>query len=374
MRVLVTGSRGFLGANLVARLRERDDVVVSEYHRGCPRELLKDLVGNSDVVFHFAGVNRPQSEAEFAIGNDLLTRDVVIAAEQASRSISVVLSSSIHADQDSPYGISKRSAEDHVLRYENATGSASRIYRLPNIFGKWSRPNYNSAVATFCYSIARGESIKINDPDAPLLLAYIDDVCEEFLSVLDRNAPRRRAHWKNWSVRPVYEVTVGELADIIKKFSRGRVAACVERVGAGFLRALHATYLSFVPAESFSFDLKRHVDHRGEFAEFVRTEDSGQFSYFTIRPGVTRGGHFHHTKSERFLVVRGRAVFRFRDIRGGQVHQIEATAGDAPVVETVPGWAHDITNIGDEEVIVILWASEAFDPRKPDTVVSSMNL
>jgi UDP-2-acetamido-2,6-beta-L-arabino-hexul-4-ose reductase len=377
MRALVTGSRGFLGANLVVHLRERPGVTVTEFHRGIPAADLPALVAEADVVFHVAGINRPQDPAEFTSGNVGLTAAVVAAAEAAGRPIPIVLCSSTQAALENPYGASKRAAEDFLLDYGVARGAACRVYRLPNVFGKWSRPNYNSAVATFCHNVSRGLPIAIHDPSVPLRLVYVDDVCREFLTVLDEPVgsparPPADREAMRCTVEPVYETTVGDLAATIQGFGRSRETRSVDRVGTGLVRALYATYLSFLPPEDFAYGLTRHIDPRGEFAEVVRTQDSGQFSYFTAHPGVTRGGHYHHTKNEKFLVLRGRARFRFRDIRTGAEHVLE-TSGDEPrVVETVPGWAHDITNIGSDEMVVMLWANEAFDPARPDTVARQL--
>jgi UDP-2-acetamido-2,6-beta-L-arabino-hexul-4-ose reductase len=369
MQVVVTGSRGFLGSNLLAHLKAQPHLQIREIHRGTSAEELRCSVAAADVVFHLAGVNRPESPGEFVTGNLELTRAVVAAAEEAARPVRIVLSSSTQAALDNPYGISKREAEACVIDYSVHRGVACRVYRLPNVFGKWSRPNYNSAIATFCHNLARGLPIKVNDPAAALQLVYVDDVCMEFLTCLSETAATpivsdavRR------TVTPVYQTTVGEVADLISGFARSRQTLAIDRVGTGLPRALYATYLSFLPSTHFAYGLTRHVDARGEFAEVLRTADSGQMSYFTAHPGVTRGGHYHHTKNEKFLVLHGHARFRFRDMHSGAEHVIEVQGTEPRVVETAPGWAHDITNIGSEDLVVMLWANEAFDPANPDTI------
>jgi UDP-2-acetamido-2,6-beta-L-arabino-hexul-4-ose reductase len=373
MRALVTGSRGFVGSNLVTHLRERQGVEVLEWHRESPPGSLGDLVSSADIVYHLAGINRPKDPAEFESGNSGITDQVVAAARRAGCRVPIVLSSSTQAVLDNPYGHSKRAAEDAVLDYAVGEGAACAVYRLPNVFGKWSRPNYNSAVATFCHNVSRGLPITVNDRPAPLRLVYVDDVCREFLALLDapRTPPADREAVRR-EVSPVHATTVGALADLVHSFGTSRERRTVGHVGEGLVRALYATYLSFLPPEQFAYGLTRHVDPRGEFAEVVRTADSGQFSYFTAHPGVTRGGHYHHTKNEKFLVLRGHARFRFRDIRTGAEHSLETRGEDARVVETVPGWAHDITNIGRDEMVVMLWANEAFDPAHPDTVAARL--
>jgi len=368
MRIAVTGSRGFIGANLVTRLRERPATDVVEIHRGDETPSLDGV----DAVVHLAGVNRPPDPSGFAQGNAELTARLACSLQAIGRPVPVVLSSSTQAALDNPYGASKRSAEQALQDYARASGADVRIYRLTNVFGKWARPNYNSAVATFCHNTVHGIPITVHDPSAPLRLVYIDDVCEAFLRDIDDFAADVRADGGFREAGPVHETTVGEVAAMISGFPRSRSEATVDRVGAGLCRALYATYLSHIPPTDFAYRPVRHVDPRGEFAEIVRSADSGQVSYFTAHPGVTRGGHYHHTKNEKFLVLRGQARFRFRDMRTGATHEVDVSGSDPTVVETVPGWAHDITNIGDGEMLVMLWANEAFDRERPDTIATRL--
>ena len=243
------------------------------------------------------------------------------------------------------------------------TGNPAVIYRLPNVFGKWCKPNYNSAVATFCNNIANGLPIQINDPTTQLKLVYVDDVIEAFVQALGHTAPGLQ--WG--TVAPVYGIALGELAAQIEAFKRCRTSLVSERVGTGLVRALYATYVSYLPVESFAYAVPQHADARGVFVEMLKTPDAGQFSFFTAHPGITRGGHYHHSKSEKFLVIKGQARFKFRQMQTGQAHEL-LTSGDKPeIVETVPGWTHDITNIGTDEMIVMLWANEIFNRAKPDT-------
>jgi len=369
MKVLVTGSDGFIGKNLVAHLRERSRFEVLPFTRACTERDLGALVGRADFVFHLAGVNRPVNLAEFNAGNAGLTRELVGHIARQGRAIPVVFASSAQAERDNPYGLSKRAAENALLAHRNATASPVYIYRLANVFGKWCRPNYNSVVATFCHNIARDFPITVHDPAASVSLVYIDDVVEEFTRVLERNqaGDRPAPSGPFRDVGPVHATTVGELAARIRVFKESRATLTTDRVGTGFLRALYSTYVSYLPPESFAYPILRHVDPRGEFAEVLRTPDCGQFSYFTAHPGVTRGAHYHHSKTEKFLVIRGRAKFRFRHLATGETAEIESS-GDAPrIVESIPGWAHDITNVGDTEMIVMLWANEVFDRGRPDT-------
>lgn len=274
--------------------------------------------------------------------------------------------SSTQADLDNAYGRSKREAEVILAKTGQDPLVPVHLFRLANVFGKWCRPNYNSVVATFCHNVAHNLPIQVNDPQAALTLVYIDDVIERFIQIMD--GAEFSAGVDGFAiVRPQYATTVGELARLILTFPDSRSSLVTERVGAGLVRALYSTYVSYMPVESFAYDLPQHADQRGVFVEMLKTPDCGQFSFFTTHPGVTRGGHYHHSKIEKFLVIKGQARFRFRHILTGQVHELK-TSGDRPqIVEMVPGWTHDITNIGIEEMVVMLWANENFDRDRPDT-------
>lgn len=364
MKVLVTGANGFIAKNLIVHLQERDGIEVLRFTRGQSNAELYAAVQSADLVYHLAGVNRPQNDAEFTEGNHDLTRMLCDAVRASGRAIPVVYTSSTQAERNNAYGISKRGAEEVLLALAAEPGQAVSIYRLPNVFGKWCRPNYNSAVATFCHNIVHGLPITINDPCAALELVYVDDVVATFMSHLE-NAEQGK---KFGRVTPVYKTTVGQLAEQLYAFQRSRSDIVTEPVGQGFVRALYSTYISYYKPDQFAYSLVKHEDSRGVFVEMLKTRDSGQFSYFTAHPGITRGGHYHHTKTEKFLVIKGKARFCFRHIETGAAHEY-FTSGDVPeVVETVPGWSHDITNVGDDEMVVMLWANEIFDRAKPDTV------
>ncbi|RYE95403.1 MAG: SDR family oxidoreductase, partial [Oxalobacteraceae bacterium] len=262
---------------------------------------------------------------------------------------------------------SKRAGEDHLLALTEQTGSPVYVFRLPNIFGKWARPNYNSAVATFCYNIARDMPIRIDDPAAPLSLVYVDDVVQVFLNVLDGKAPAGFV-----AASPVYPTTLGAVVDTIRGFRSDRDDNLIDQVGTGLTRALYATYVAALPPSAFSYPIVSHQDPRGAFSEMLKTRTSGQFSYFTAYPGVTRGGHYHHTKTEKFLIVHGNALFRFRHIVSGEMHEIRTSGSEPVVVETVPGWSHDVTNVGEDVMIAMLWANEIFDRTHPDTVTAKV--
>ena len=366
MRIVVTGGDGFLGRNLRVRLQELGWDSVVSLGRDATADERRSALRSADFVYHLAGVNRPNDVSEFDTGNRGLTDTVCDELRAASRPIPLVYTSSVQAELDNPYGKSKRAAELVVERYAVDTGARVHLLRLTNVFGKWCRPNYNSAVATFCHNIARGLPIIVNDASAPLRLVYVDDVVDVLIALLPSGDTRDH----EVEVRPIYSTTVGEVAESLRTFAESRESRLTPRVGTGFTRALYATYLSYLAPDAFAYALKRHSDPRGVFAEMLKTPDCGQFSFFTAHPGVTRGGHYHHTKSEKFLVVKGRARFRFRQVVTGETHEMVVSGDQAHVVETVPGWAHDITNVGDEELVVMLWANEIFDPAKPDTVAA----
>jgi UDP-2-acetamido-2,6-beta-L-arabino-hexul-4-ose reductase len=277
--------------------------------------------------------------------------------------VPIVYASSTQALLDNPYGVSKKEAEDVLLRYGGDSGAPVFLYRLPNVFGKWARPNYNSVIATFCDQVTRGQPVSVHESGAPLSLVYIDDVVESFIRSLGRGGPGGYEE-----VQPVYRSSVGEVASLLQGFARSRTSLTTAEVGTGFLRALYATYVSYLRPESFAYSSSVYEDARGEFVEMLKTPDCGQFSYFTARSGVTRGEHYHHSKTEKFLVIRGLAKFVFRNVDTGEGHATIVRGGEGRIVETVPGWAHNITNVGDEELIVMLWANEIFDRSRPDTV------
>ncbi|MDO8319267.1 capsular polysaccharide biosynthesis protein CapF [Rhodoferax sp.] len=370
MKVLITGVNGFVGKNLQLHLAERKDVQVVCFTRSDDVAQLPAMLEGVDFVFHLAGVNRPQDPQEFVSGNVDLTqalcRAVGMVAESAGKRVPIVYTSSTQAGRDNPYGQSKRGAEDALLAVTHIHQVPVHIFRLPNVFGKWCKPNYNSAVATFCHNIARGLPIQVNDPAAPVTLVYVDDVIDRFLQLMD-GADAAVDAGGFATVAPKYTTTVGELARQIQSFKDSRDTLMTERVGNGLVRALYATYVSYLPPELFAYTVPQYGDSRGVFAEMLKTPDCGQFSYFTAHPGITRGGHYHHSKTEKFLVIKGQARFKFRHMQTGEAHELLISGTKAEVVETVPGWTHDITNIGSDEMVVMLWANEVFDRARPDT-------
>lgn len=369
MNIIITGADGFIGTNLRIRLHELGHTDVVRVTRETKPEQLADALSSCDFIFHLAGVNRPKTEAEFLSGNAGFTDRLCSALTVSSRSVPIVMSSSTQAALDNPYGRSKLAAEQRLRAYRRETGAPIHIFRLANVFGKWARPNYNSAVATFCHNITRGLPISVNDPAATLRLVHIDDVADAFIKCLEGAS----SSVEFAEVSPVYETTVGAVAEAIRAFAESRSSLISPPVGVGLMRVLYSTYVSYLPAESFVYDVPRYGDQRGMFSEVLKTTDSGQFSYFTALPGITRGEHYHHTKTEKFIVIRGKARFGFRHIETNERHDIFVQGGEGQIVETVPGWAHDITNVGDDELIVMLWANEIFDRSRPDTIAMKVS-
>lgn len=365
MRVLITGAGGFIGQNLRVRLNEFSKYELLTFVRGQSDEELAALVNQADWIFHLAGVNRPQDPREFQTGNAGLTDVLCSLIAKSDRTIPLVISSSTQSELANDYGKSKLAAEYAVLDLNKRTSNPVFIYRLPNVFGKWSRPNYNSVVATFCHNIARDLPIKIDNADARITLVYIDDILDAWINLLNSDLSNLNNYQQ---VLPEYSTTVGSIAATINGFKDSIQSGITLPVGTGLTRALYSTYLSFLPTQNFAYQLTKHEDSRGIFVEMLKTPNSGQFSFFTAHPGVTRGGHYHHTKTEKFLVIRGTAKYRFRHIITGEYYELIVDDANPTIVETIPGWSHDITNIGDVELVVMLWANEIFDRQKPDTI------
>ena len=363
MNVLVTGSNGFIGKNLIVRLNELD-IKVATYTRENSTQDLEDLIKDVDCIVHLAGENRPKDEKDFDVVNAGLTLAICDVVRSLGKNIPIILASSTQAELDNAYGKSKLDAEVVVKALEIDTGCPVHVYRLPGVFGKWCKPNYNSVVSTFCYNISHDLPVQVNDLSFELTLVYIDDVIEEFVKVIQGE----KGSQKKLSVQPEHKIKLGSLAEQIKIFRESRNSLITEKVGSGIVRKLYSTYLSYLSPEQFSYSIPSYGDERGMFAEMLKTKDSGQFSFFTAKPGVTRGGHYHHSKTEKFLVVQGKARFCFRHVVSEETHEIVVTSKDLKIVETVPGWSHDITNIGTEDMIVMLWANEIFDPDNPDTI------
>ena len=361
--VAVTGAAGFIGRNLVVRLEELGHDV-RQASRASTAEEIEAALSAADAVFHLAGAVRPSDAGDFARTVAFASVAAGVIAQGGKRPL-VVYSSSLRASEDTDYGRCKLACEAALLQLGERGLATVAIFRLPNVFGKWARPNYNSCVATFCHNVGRGLPIRIDDPGAPLSLLYVDDLVAQWRALIEA-PPAESGYLEAGSV---HDTTVGEMAATLSAFADGRRAGQVGNVGSGLERALYATFVAALPSEAFSYPLVAHSDPRGSFAEVLKTRDGGQVSVLTAEPGAVRGGHYHHSKVEKFLVVHGQARFRFRHILSGETYELTTSAETPVVVETIPGWTHDITNVGSEVMVSLLWASEVFDRSRPDTVL-----
>ena len=363
--VLVKGYAGFVGKNLVESLRLREDVVLTTFDIDDDQSVLDEALGRVDFIFHLAGVNRPQHEDEFQTGNAGLTGEIVEALKQKGRAVPVLLCSSTQAALDNPYGKSKHQAEEIVFSYGQGLGAAVFVYRLPNLFGKWCLPNYNSAVATFCNNIANDLPIQINDPNVTMTLAYIDDVVAAFIAALDGQAVILDGYGV---IEPVHTIKLGEIVELLHSFKACRNDLSVPDMVEPLTKKLYSTYLSYLPEDGFSYPLKMNVDERGSFTEFLRTPDRGQVSVNISKPGITKGNHWHHTKNEKFLVVSGQGVIRFRKIGSEAIIEYNVSGEKLEVVDIPTGYTHNISNTGESDMVTVMWVNEAFDPDNPDTI------
>lgn len=364
MKILVTGAKGFIGKNLVAELKNRKYTDILEYDKETAPSLLEEYCKKADFVFHLAGVNRPKEQSEFMEGNFGFTSTLLNALKKYKNNCPVMISSSIQAELDNPYGKSKKAGEELLFDYSKETGGKVLIYRFPNVFGKWCRPNYNSAVATFCHNVAHDLPISVNDPSVVMNLVYIDDVVSELISALEGKENRSGDYCE---VPIVHTITLGEIVELIYSFKKSREERSVPDMSDAFTKKLYSTYLSYLPEDQFSYELKMNVDNRGSFTEFIKTQDRGQVSVNISKPGITKGNHWHHTKNEKFLVVSGRGVIRFRKIDSDEILEYFVSGDKLEVVDIPTGYTHNIENLGDTDMVTIMWANEQFNTEKPDT-------
>ncbi len=366
--ILVTGSNGFIAQNMISRLKYLGFASINEFTRDNTLDELHVMARREKYVFHLAGENRPTDKSLFQKNNVDLTAhltDAILSSEEPAK---LLFASSIHAEVETEYGISKRLAEDEIKRKFHSGHASAAIFRLPGVFGKWARPNYNSVVATFCENLACGKELSIVDGEKELSLTYVDDVVNEFINSIDAVG----GGVTYLEITPKYSISVKELAEWLTRFAKDLPWLDVKEPAQGLDRCLYATFLSYLPSKKISHGLKKHTDERGDFVEVLKHDGFGQISYITVEPGKTRGNHYHHTKNEKFLVVSGIAEFTFINIRTNVSFKKKVEADMPTLVTTVPGWAHNIKNIGEEKVVAILWANEVFDPTKPDTVSFEM--
>ena len=367
MKVLIPGSNGFIGKNLVCYIKYNTKYEILTFNRGDKLIDLKKRINSSDFIIHLAGENRPKDDKLFLKINSDLTKRLCKFIIQCNKKIPILFSSSVKAKEDSLYGKSKFSAES-ILQNLNVTNkNPIYIFRLSNIFGKWSKPNYNSVVSTFCHNIANNLPIKINDENKILNLSHVDDVISNFIKILRYKNHKEIVNWPK--IKPVYNISLNDLAQMILNYKIFRDKSHINKVGKGFNRALYSTFMSYVPPNNFSIKIPKNQDNRGLFVEILKTEDSGQFSFFTSKPGVIRGEHFHNTKTEKFLIVKGEAKFLFRNLLTDEILEILTSEKNLKIIDTIPGWIHSVENIGNDMLIGIIWANEIFDKKKSDTIM-----
>lgn len=361
MNILLTGANGFVGKNMRAAL-EAEGYDVFAQTRETDEETFVTYCRDAEFIYHLAGVNRPKEENEFFEGNVGFTAHLLEILTQAKNQAPIVYASSVQAELDNPYGQSKREAERLLFKESERTGRRVMIYRLPNLFGKWSRPNYNSVVATFCDRVAKGDPIEIHDPKRTVTLAYIDDVMKSFLHVLSHPTDT------GYQDVPTHEpISLGRLADLLYTFRDSRNTLSIPALNDAFTKQLYSTYLSYLPVDAFGYDLLKHKDERGSFTEFIRTPDRGQVSVNVAKPGITKGNHWHHTKNEKFLVVSGEAKIHFRKVGEQGVHSYFVTGEMMRVVDIPVGYTHSIENVGTGDLVTVMWVNEMFNPDEPDT-------
>lgn len=368
MKILITGSDGFVGRNLKVALKRLEGLTLYEYDLETGADVLEEGLLQADLVFHLAGVNRPQTDEEFHTGNTGSTEEMCRKLKETGRAPKIVFSSSIQADLDNPYGVSKRNAEEVLRRFSAETGAECIVYRFKNLFGKWCRPDYNSVTATFCHNIANDLPIRISDSAREIELTYIDDVVNVFIDELSSGGSGFRFAGPLHSHR----IFLGDLAQLIQSFKGVRTSLFLPDFSEPFVRALHATYLSYLPEDNFCYSLKQSTDERGELAELLKSPHAGQIFVSRTRPGVTRGNHYHDTKVEKFLVLEGDGVIRFRHILSDKVIEYFVSGSEFKVVDIPPGYTHSIENVGETDLIVLFWANEMFNAERSDTFVDKV--
>lgn len=364
MKILITGSNGFIAKNLIVELKNRKYGKLLLCNRDTAADLLEQYIEECDILIHLAGVNRPQNKEEYYTGNVGVTELIVNLLEEKKKRIPIIYSSTVMTNRHEFYRKCKQEAEKRLKEYSERSGSPLSIFRLPNVFGKWCRPNYNSVVATFSYNISHDLNIKINDPDAQIELVYIDDVIEKMISCMEGKGCEAEAYPK---IQESYQITVGELAEILYSFKNAREQLEIPHVGNTLEKKLYSTYLSYLEPEDCCCKLKMNQDERGSFTEFMHLQGLGQISVNVAKPGIVKGNHWHHTKVEKFLVVKGTASIKLRHIITGKVTEFITTGEKMEAVDIPVGYTHNITNIGTEDLVTIMWANEVFIPQKPDT-------
>ncbi len=362
--VLITGSNGFIGKNLVATLHTKTDYVIHTFDlENTEADLVKSIQA-ADFIIHLAGVNRPQNPRDFETGNVDFTSKLLSLLEKLNKNIPLIATSSIQARLTNSYGQSKKAMEELIMDWSHRTANKAFIYRLPNVFGKWCRPNYNSAIATFCYNITHNLPIEVYTPSHTLQLAYIDDVILSFLHTLSHSDELSTGYY---SPKATYTLTLSEVVDKLQSFHQARKTLLLPTLNTSFDKALYATYLSYLEANNFSYDLLMHKDSRGWLSEFIKSDSCGQIFISKTKPGITRGNHWHHTKTEKFLVIQGSGLICLRQLGSQKVISYNVSGDKLRVIDIPPGYTHSIENIGKDELVTLFWASEVFDKENSDT-------
>lgn len=364
MKVLVTGARGFIGKNLICKLEELDNHEIMVIDIDNSEEDLKKAVLEAEFIFHLAGINRPENEEEFKRGNAGLTEKIVNLLKSENKKTPILITSSIQAELGNPYGISKKLAEEVLLNYKEETRADVYIYRLPNVFGKWCRANYNSAIATFCNNIAKGDEVWVSDREKEMTLVYIGDVVNSFINTMENKVEKQTYN----KVEIEHKATLGEIVDLINGFKESRKTLQIADMNDELTKKLYSTYLSYLPEGNFSYELKMNIDNRGSFTEFIKNKNMGQVSVNISKPGITKGNHWHHTKNEKFLVVSGEGVIKFRKALEAKVIEYKVSGEKLEVVDIPVGYTHSIINTGNSDMVTIMWVNESFNPEKPDTI------
>ena len=371
--VLVTGSRGFIGKNLLAYLAEMSEVRVLAAHWDDSEEEWQSLVAQADKIVHLAGVNRPEDPEEFEQGNVGLTKKICTFAAEANHRPHIIMSSSIQARLDNAYGASKKRAEEELKKYSAEAYAKVSIIRLKNVFGKWCRPNYNSVVATFCHNIACDKPIEIRDPTFELELVHVDDVVATILEEL-KSTDLKEQIVERGNEMPSAQITLGELAERIQEFRDMGSSLLIPDLSDPFVQQLYSTFLSYVDPSKWEYGLQKREDNRGSLAEFVKSDGFGQIFVSRTKPGITRGNHYHHVKTEKFLVLSGQGLIRLRHISDTKVIEYLVRGDEYRVVDIPPGYTHSIENVGDSEMVTLFWANEIFDPNQPDTYFQNVGV
>ena len=364
MKILITGANGFIGKNLVSELKNRGYNELYECDIATTEQELNEYAKNCEFVFHLAGVNRPLNNEEYMSGNFGFTNKLLSLLKKHNNKSPILITSSIQAKLDNPYGISKKAGEDLIFKYAKEEDIKVYVYRLTNVFGKWCKPNYNSVIATFCYNISHNLDIKINDKNTELNLIYIDDVIATFINTMENKLDKNSKYYK---VMPEHKIKLGKIVELLYSFKESRNNLLIPNMKDPFSKKLYSTYLSYLEENDFSYKLKMNTDNRGSFTELFKSVDRGQVSVNITKPGITKGNHWHHTKNEKFVVVSGKGLIQFRKIDDSKIIEYHVTGDDITVVDIPVGYTHNIINEGDTELITVMWCNELYDKEKPDT-------